>query len=102
MERRGMFPGNHATPMFIFNPKDRSPVTYKKKWPSPPSPARSLFTPGLSVRHMQRLHGANKSGMLLLSPVPLIGRILFFIYCCENSRHGTNQSGPSQKHPEFP
>lgn len=30
MERRGMIPGNHATPIFIFNPKDRLPITYKK------------------------------------------------------------------------
>jgi hypothetical protein len=25
-----MIPGNHVTPILIFNPKDRLPITYKK------------------------------------------------------------------------
>ncbi|MCI9266998.1 DUF805 domain-containing protein [Akkermansia muciniphila] len=50
-------------------------------------------SPSVTCRH---LHDTNKSGMSLpLSLIILIRGIFLFIYYCEDSQHGTNQSGAS-------
>ncbi len=66
--------------------------------------AWGLFTlvPSLAVT-CRRLHDTNKSGiLLLLHLIPVVGGILLLVYCLEDSQHGTNQYGPSEKYPELP
>jgi hypothetical protein len=59
MERRGMIPGNHATPIFIFNPKDRLPITYKKNGDIRLSPER---------QNSMQIHDMGSSSSIFIFP----------------------------------
>lgn len=48
---------------------------------------------------VRRLHDSGKSGLfLLLGLIPVIGGLIIFIFCCQDSERGQNKWGPSSKY----
>ena len=59
-----------------------------------------LLLPGWGVT-VRRLHDTGRSGWnMLWALVPVIGTIIFVIFMCKDSQHGTNEYGLSEKYPE--
>ena len=59
-----------------------------------------FYLPKLSVS-VRRLHDIGKSGWFyLISLIPVVGQIIFFIWCVKDSEECTNEYGQSPKEPE--
>ena len=57
----------------------------------------AVFIPGLAVS-VRRLHDIGKSGWwFLILLVPIIGAIVFLVFCCLDSQPGGNKYGPNPK-----
>ena len=57
----------------------------------------AVFLPSLAVG-VRRLHGINKKGTyILISLIPLIGGIIYIIWCAKAGDKGDNQYGPDPK-----
>ena len=59
--------------------------------------ALGLFLPSLAVS-IRRLHDTGRSGWwFLISLIPLIGGIVFLVFCASDTKPETNQWGPPAK-----
>ena len=59
-----------------------------------------FILPKLAVS-VRRLHDIGKSGWFyLISLIPVVGQIIFFIWCVKDSEECTNEYGQSPKEPE--
>lgn len=59
--------------------------------------ALGLFLPSLAVS-IRRLHDTGRSGWwFLISLIPLIGGIVFLVFCANDTKPETNQWGPPAK-----
>lgn len=58
------------------------------------------FLPLLGVL-VRRLHDTGRTAWnLLWNLLPIIGQLILVFFACRDSRHGTNEYGPSEKYPE--